>query len=83
MAKVIFKMSNVQHKELFIATLVPHIRIPLMQQNIATQTEDLEIAMKLEASPIGEIGVGMNHIKSHLENITIQATRYQEGKRSP
>ena len=62
MDKVIFEMSDVQHKELFLATLVPHIRIPLMQQNIATRTEDLEIVMNLEASPIGEIGVGMNNI---------------------
>ena len=30
MAKVSFQMSDVQHKEWFIATLLPHIRGPLM-----------------------------------------------------
>ena len=31
MARVSFKMSDIQHKEWFIAALVPHIRQPLMQ----------------------------------------------------
>ena len=36
MARVSFQMSDVQHKEWFIAVLVPHIRQTLMQQKIAT-----------------------------------------------
>ena len=60
MTKVIFGMSDVQHKEWFITTLVPHIRLPLMQQKIVTESEALEIVMNLEASPIGETGFGMN-----------------------
>ena len=55
MARVSFKMSDVQHKEWFIVTLVPHIRQPLMQQNIVTQSTSLEIAMKLEASLVGVV----------------------------
>ena len=38
MAKVSFQMSDVQHKEWFIAALLPHIRGSLMQQNIESQT---------------------------------------------
>ena len=38
MAKVSFQMSDVQHKEWFIATLLPHIRTLLMQQKIVSQT---------------------------------------------
>ena len=63
MAKVIFHMLDVQHKEWFIASLLPHIQILLMQQNIVSQIEALVIAMKLESSPIGEIGAGMMHIQ--------------------
>ena len=59
MAKVIFRMSDVQHKEWFIAVLLPYIQIPLMQQQIVSQIEYLEIAMKLQSSPIGETGAGM------------------------
>ena len=36
MTQVSFWMSDVQHKEWFIAALVPHIRQLLMQQKIAT-----------------------------------------------
>ena len=34
MAKASFQMSDVQHKEWFISALLPHIRGPLIQQNI-------------------------------------------------
>ena len=62
MDKVSFRMSDMQHKKWFIVALVLHIHMLLMQQNIASQTEDLKITMKLEASLIGEIGIGMNQI---------------------
>ena len=72
-------MSDVQHKEWFIAALVPHIRMPLTQQKIATQSEELEIAMKLEASPVDEIGVGMNQIQLQLANLMIQLQDIKKG----
>ena len=56
MAKVIFQMSDVQHKEWFIATMLPHICIPLMQHKIVSQIKALELVMKLEASQVGETG---------------------------
>ena len=65
-------MSYVQHKEWFIVVLLPHIRGPPMQQKIATQMEALELAMKLEASPIGDGAAGMIQIQSQLANLTIQ-----------
>ena len=49
MVKVSFGMSDVQQTEWFIATLVSHIKMPLMQQKIVTQNEALEIVMNLEA----------------------------------
>ena len=49
MARFSFYMSDVQHKECFIMALVLHIRIHLMQHNIATQSEALNIMLKLEA----------------------------------
>ena len=54
MAKVCFRMRDVQHKDWFVVALVPHIRILIMQWNIATQNEASEIAMNIEASPIGD-----------------------------
>ena len=72
MDQFIFQMSDVQHKEWFIAMLVPHIRQPLIQQNIVTQSEALETTMKLEALMVGETVVGMNQIQEQLANITLQ-----------
>ena len=73
-------MSDVQHKEWFIAALVPDIRQPLMQQNNATQSKGLEIAMKLEASPIGESATSMNQIQAQLVNLTLQLQDIKKGK---
>ena len=62
MDKVSFQMSDVQHKEWFISCLLPHIQMPLMQQKLVSLTKDLEIAMKLAASPVGDNGLGMMQI---------------------
>jgi len=52
-----------------------------MQQNLASQSEALEIAMKLEASPVGETGAGMAQIKSQLANLSIQIKYIKKGKK--
>ena len=36
------------------------------------QNEALEMAMKLEGSPLGETAVGMNQIQAQLANLTLQ-----------
>ena len=72
MARVIFSMSDVQHKEWFTTALVSHIQQPFMQQKIAMQSQALKIMMKLEASPIKESAVRMNKIQVQLENLTLQ-----------
>ena len=79
-ARVIFKMRKVQHKEWFITALVPHIKQLLMQQKIVTWSEALEIAMKLEALPIGETAVGMNQIQAQVANMTLQLQYIKKGK---
>jgi hypothetical protein len=56
MDRLTFQIPDEQHREWFIAGLLPHIRCPLTQQKITSQSEALEITMKLEASPIGENG---------------------------
>ena len=46
--QVSFTIGPTQQKEWFIATLLPHIRAPLMQQKVANQKEALETTMNLE-----------------------------------
>lgn len=59
---VSFDIALQKHKEWFIATLLPHIKFPLMQQKIKIQAKALELAMKLEVSPIGYANEGMQQI---------------------
>ena len=53
-----------------------------MQQNIDLQTEGLELAMKMEASPIGDGVAGMVHIQLQLANLTIHLQDIKKGKES-
>ena len=54
LSQVSFDIDTQQHKEWFKTALLPHIRLLLMQQKVASQVESLEIVMKLEASMIAE-----------------------------
>ena len=51
-----------------------------MQQKIESQTEALELEMKLEASPIGDGAAGLIQIQSQLANLTIQIQEIKRGK---
>jgi DnaJ-class molecular chaperone len=77
---VSFVIAPEQRKEWFIAALLPHIRLPLMQQKGVSQAEALEIAMKLEASPIGETSSGMSQIQNQLTTLTLELQSMKNGK---
>ena len=62
LGQVNFAFPTQQHQEWFIATLLPHIHLPLMQQKVTSQSEALEIAMRLEASPMSESELGMDQL---------------------
>jgi len=53
------QISDEQHKEWYIASLLPLLRVPLSQLKIRSQARVLEITMKLEASPIQDINIGV------------------------
>jgi len=80
MSQLSFEIPDAQQKEWFIAALTPNIRLPMMQQKMQMQNEALEVAMKLEASPIGEASVGMAQIQTQLANLTIQIQDMKKGK---
>ena len=62
--QVSFEFAPEQHKEWFIVALLPHIRLPLMQKIICTYNEELEMAMKLEDSPLAETSIGMTSLQN-------------------
>jgi hypothetical protein len=75
-----FQIPDEKNKEWFIAALLPHIIFPLMQQNIDSQAEALDITMKLELSPMGESSSGMSQILSHLTSLSLQVEDMKKDK---
>jgi hypothetical protein len=51
-----------------------------MQQKIASQSEALEIAMKLESTPMGESILGMSQILSQLTSLSLQVEDIKKDK---
>ena len=62
LGQVNFEFPVQQHQEWFLVALLPHIRLPLMQQKVTSQSEALEIAMRLEASSMSESTLGMDQL---------------------
>jgi hypothetical protein len=51
-----------------------------MQQEVASQAEALEIAMKLESTPMGESNSGMSQILSYLTSLSLQVKDIKKEK---
>ena len=51
-----------------------------MQQELNTQDEALEMAMKLKASPLAETSVDMTNLQNQLANLTLQLHEIKKGK---
>ena len=78
--QVNFEFAPKKHKEWFIAALLPHIRLPLMQHKLQMQDDALEMAMKLEDSPLAETNTGMTNLQNQLANLTLQMHEIRKGK---
>jgi hypothetical protein len=78
--RLTFQIPDEKNKEWFIISLLPHIRVPLMQQKISLQAEALEIAMKLESTPMGESNSGMSQILSQLTSLSLQVEDMKKDK---
>ena len=62
--------------------LLPHLHQPLIQENISTHAEVVEIAMKLEASLVPTAQIGTHQIQIQLEamHLEIQSLHKDKGK---
>ena len=80
LGQINFEFLVQQHQEWFIPALLPHIRFPLMQQKVTSQSEALEIAMRLEASKMSDSTLGMDQLQNQLVNITLELQSLKKGK---
>jgi hypothetical protein len=46
--KLKYVMTDMQHRHLFVNSLLPHLKYPLRQQKFQTQAEALQAALQLE-----------------------------------
>ena len=51
-----------------------------MQQKLQMQDDALEMAMKLEASPLAKTSTGMTNLQNQLANIALQLHELKKGK---
>jgi hypothetical protein len=79
MGRMNFQILDQQHREWFIAGLLPQVRRPLIQHKVVSQPEVLEIVMKLESSSVGGSG-GMAQVQTQLASLTIQLEDITKGK---
>ena len=63
------KLTDGQHREWFVASLLPHLRSLLSQQKITTQVEALEIAMRLHETLMQDLNLGVQQIHAQLKNL--------------
>lgn len=61
-----------QHRGWYIASLLPHLRLPLSQHKIGTQAKALEISMRLEASLVQDTNMGVQQIQSQLASLHME-----------
>lgn len=74
------KISDSQHCNCFIASLLLHLRISLSYNKIAMQIEDLEIVMRLHTSTIQDMNLGVQQINSKLASLHLELQSLKKEK---
>ena len=65
-------LTDGQHHAWFVASLTPHLRTTLSQQKLSTQAEALEMAMRLQETPIQDPELGVQQIHVQLQNLCLE-----------
>jgi len=69
-----------QHREWFVALLLPHLRVALSQHKIMTQAEALEIAMRLHEMSMQDSNLGVQRIHAQLQNLCLEMQNLKRGR---
>ena len=68
------------HREWFVDSLLPHLRVALSQQKIKMQAKDLEIAMRLHETPMQDPNLGVQQIHIQLKNLCLEMQSLEQDK---
>ena len=70
--KLKYLMTEMQHRHLFINSLLPHLKYPLRQHKFQTQAEALQVALQLEENQCQQTDPAIKELKEDLKNLTFQ-----------
>jgi hypothetical protein len=70
--KLRYAMTDMQHRHLFVNSLLPHLKYPLRQHKFQTQAEALQAALQLEENQYHKTDPSIEELKEDLKNLTFQ-----------
>jgi hypothetical protein len=62
-------MTDMQHRNMFINSLLPHLKYPLCKQKFQTQAEALQEALQLEENQYYKTDLAIEELKEDLKNL--------------
>jgi hypothetical protein len=70
--KLKYSITDMQHRKLFVNSLLPHLKYPLRQQKFQNQAEALQAALQLEENQYQQTDPTIEELKEDLKNLTFQ-----------
>jgi succinate dehydrogenase/fumarate reductase-like Fe-S protein len=70
-----YAITDMQHRHLFMNSLLPHLKYPLRQQNFQTQEKDLHASLQVEENQYQKIDPTIEEVKEHMKKLTFQLSQ--------
>ena len=67
-----YAMNDIQHRHLFVNSLLPHLKYPLRQKKFQTHAEALQTTLQLEENQYQKTDPTTNEMKEDMKNLTFQ-----------
>jgi hypothetical protein len=77
--KLKYPITDMQHRNLFIISLFPHLKYPLRKHKFQTQAEALQESLQLEENKYKHTYPSVEELRTDLNNMTFQLN-HNKGK---
>ena len=67
-----YPITDMQHRHLFVNSLLTYFKYPLRQQKFQTQVEAMKVALQLEENQYKKTYPKIEEIKEDMKNLTFQ-----------